>query len=314
MEKKIVTAIFCALLSVGTLFFAPVAMAQELEVFTVKDFDLKGPVQSCMVITSYGKEEYVFNKQGYLIKSVTRYNESDYDITIYKLQGNSVLEKRLENYRDGQFVKNTSIANFYKTDTTDVKKVTERIFSYDKEFLDQYEYVYNEAGKLKTIKRMNDSGIDETTVTYEEKNGAFTKTFYLNDVILKTVTTATIKASNKKEQKKVHTKEYLEGEPHLAFEQIYSNNGALLYEKKEVYREEQNGFVPLESKFYTYDANNVLVSVKTKKGKAESVKNYIYQFDSGEKGNWIRQVITPDNTYISRKIKYFENEGVKSKK
>ena len=149
--------------------------AQEIKVFSVQDFDLNGPVKSCLVATDYGKEEYTFNEEGLLTKAVTRYNDTDYDITIYKLDGPVLLEKRVENYRDGIFVKNTSIANFYELDTTESKKITEKIISYNKEFLDQYEYNYGEGGKLSTIKRINDSGIDETALKYEVYKGELTK-------------------------------------------------------------------------------------------------------------------------------------------
>src|SRR5690606_517432 len=79
--------------------------AQEIKIFSIGDFDLKGAVKSCLVITDYGKEEYDFNEDGLLTKAVTRYSDSDYDITLYKLNGKELSEKRVENYRDGSFVR-----------------------------------------------------------------------------------------------------------------------------------------------------------------------------------------------------------------
>jgi hypothetical protein len=277
-------------------------------VFEVKDFDLTGPVKSCLVATDYGREEYDFNEEGYLTKAVTRYNDTDYDITLYKLNGSELLEKRVENYRDGVFVKNTSIANFYELDTTDGKKITEKIISYNKEFLDQYEYSYGEDGKLSTIKRTNDSGIDETTVKYEMYKGELTETYYLNDIIIKSVRTSKVKGKDKAVQKIVLTKEFLEGKPQKALEQTFNSNNKLVSEKKFVYNEDQKTFIPTGSITYSYNPNGMLASLKTSNGKTVTVQEYIYQYDSHESGNWIKQIITPDNTYKTRKIKYYEKE------
>ncbi|MCK0135869.1 hypothetical protein [Arenibacter sp. S6351L] len=282
--------------------------AQEIKVFTVQDFDLTGPVKSCLVATDYGKEEYDFNEEGYLTKAVTRYNDTDYDITHYRLDGSDLLEKRLENYRDGEFVKNTSIANFYELDTTEGKKITEKIISYNKEFLDQYEYSYGDDGKLSTIKRTNDSGIDETAVKYEVYKGELTETYYLNDIIFKSIRTSKVKGKDNSVQKVVLTKEFLEGQPQKALEQTYDSDNKLVSEIKFVYNEDQKTFIPSGSITYTYNSNGMLSSLKTVNGKSVSVQEYIYQYDSHESGNWIKQIITPDNTYKTRKIKYYEKE------
>ena len=288
--------------------------AQEIKVFSVQDFDLNGPVKSCLVATDYGKEEYTFNEEGLLTKAVTRYNDTDYDITIYKLNGTALLEKRVENYRDGIFVKNTSIANFYELDTTEGRKITEKIISYNKEFLDQYEYNYGEDGKLSTIKRTNDSGIDETALKYEVYKGELTTTYYLNDIIFKSIRTSKVKGKDNSVQKLILTKEFLEGLPQKALEQTYDSNNKLISEKKFIYNDGQKTFIPTESTIYTYNDKGMLGSLKTVKGKSVSVQEFIYQYDSHESGNWIKQIITPDNTYKTRKIKYYEKEPIQEVK
>ena len=70
--------------------------SQEIQIFTVEDFDLTGNVKKCLVSTDYGKEEYDFNKNGLLTKSVTRYNDQDYDVVYYKYGKGELLEKRSE--------------------------------------------------------------------------------------------------------------------------------------------------------------------------------------------------------------------------
>lgn len=282
--------------------------AQEIKIFSTGDFDLKGRVKSCLVITDYGKEEYDFNEDGQLTKAVTRYSDSDYDITLYKLKGGELLEKRVENYRDGAFVRNTSIANLYQRDTTTGLKITEKILSYNSEFLDQYEYIYDENGKLTTIWRTNNTGRDETTVKYDENKGESTETYYLNDVVYKSIRTS--RAKGNKSQKTILTKEFLEGEPQSATEQTFNEVGKLISEIRFAYNKAKNSFIPMESIFYTYGPQGSVISKKTQKDRFATVKEYVYQYD-GEKGNWVKQIITPDNTYTTRKIVYYPEEEIR---
>lgn len=280
--------------------------AQEIKIFNTQDFDLKGAVKSCLVITDYGKEEFDFNEDGLLTKAVTRYNDADYDITLYKLKGDQLLEKRVENYRDGKFVRNTSIANLYQRDTTQGLKITEKVISYNSEFLDQYEYAYDDSGKLTSIWRTNDKGIDQTTVVYEENKTESTETYYLNDVIYKSIRTSV--PQHNKSLKTTLIKEFLEGEPQFAMEQTFNGDDKLISKINFTYSDAKKSFVPQESVFYIYGPQGSLISQKTQRDGATKVKEYLYQYDNEEKGNWVKQIVTPDNTYTTRKITYYPQE------
>ena len=211
------------LFSVGILITPQLLQAQELKVFSLADFDLTKNVKKCLVITDYGKEEFEFDTTGFLTKSVTRYNDTDYDVTYYKYAGETLKEKRLETYREGNLDKGTSIANIYAIDTTGNKIVTEKIVSYNNEFLDQYEYFFDADEKLVRIKRSNEAGIDETSIAYSYYRGETTKTYFMNEVIQKS-----IRDSKKRKGKSTYkirlTKEYLKGEPNIANEQWYSTD------------------------------------------------------------------------------------------
>jgi len=277
--------------------------AQEIKIFNIDDFDLKGAVKSCLVITDYGKEEYDFNEDGLLTKAVTRYNDDDYDITLYKLKGKELLEKRVENYRDGSFVRNTSIVNLYERDTTDGLKVTEKIISYNSEFLDQYEYIYGEDGKLAAIKRTDNRGIDQTTIVYEENKSESTESYYLNDVIYKSIRISIPK--NDDSLKTILTKEFLEGEPQIATEQTYNGDAKLISEIRFTYDRNKSSFVPVESTLYAYGPHGSVISQRIQRNRSTTVREYHYQYDDRGQGNWVKQIITPDNSYTTRKITYY---------
>ncbi|PIE99825.1 MAG: hypothetical protein CR994_09095 [Maribacter sp.] len=280
--------------------------------FTIADFDLKGAVKSCLVITSYGKEAYDFDREGKLTKSVTRYNDTDYDVTYYKYRGGELVEKRFENYRDNIFDSSTSYANFYEIDTIPVRKVTEKIITYDKEFLDRYEYIYNANGILVKIIRTNNDGNDETLIEYTDYKGERTQTNSLNGTILKSVRKSTRTGRGKKKRKVVLTKDFLEGEPHSATEAIYDLEGKLIEETKFNQDLKKKQFVPIENISYEYDEKGMLIKSTSKKDKEVNVEEYIYQYDNGEEGNWIKKIITPQNSYISREIEYYEIAGEQS--
>jgi len=291
------------------LFTLPVSLVgQEPHILTVSDFDLIGNVKKCIVITNYGKEEFNFNTEGRLTKSVTRYTDEDYSITYYRYKGNEIFEKRVENYREGVFDKSTSIAHFYVIDTTGNKYITEKIITYRKRFLDQYEYRYDSINRLVNIKRINDDEIDETAITYEEKPSETLQSYIFNGLLIKSVRTY-LKANQMKEKLKyILTKEFSKGSPIKAEEFVYKEDG-MLYSKEYFGTDEfDTKFISEKKELYTYKEDKPVVDkvqVKTKKGNHEV--SYLHQFD-GDKGNWIKQVISPDNTYTTRQIEYYPLE------
>lgn len=281
------------------------SLTQEVRIFSVSDFDLKDSVKTCLVSTKYGKEEYDFNRRGLLTKSVTRYNESDYDVVYYKYQDSLLVEKRSETYRDNKFDPGTSIAHFFKLDTIGQKKITENIISYDKEFLDQYIYTYDDKGDLTKIVRTNDEGTDETQVEYRKYKGEYTITYLLNDVPLKSIRTS-FQTKNGEKQKIVLTKEFLNGEATKASEEVFGPDGKLLAQQEFEYDLETKKFVPTVRTTFEYDANGMLIQ-EIKRGETIlDKKEFIYQYDREGEGNWVKQIVTPENTYTTRKITYYE--------
>lgn len=296
-----------------TLFILVIAVVQnlqgqEIQIFTLEDFDLSENVKSCLVSTNYGKEEYDFNKKGFLTKSVTRYNDKDYDAVYYKYSYGELIEKRSESYRNNTFDASTSIAHFYTIDSTDTIKIQERIFSYDKEFLDEYIYGYDEFGDLISIKRTNNDGTDVTQIEHKKFKGENTVTYLLNDVPLKSIRTSTQKLVNRAEQRIVLTKEYVKGEENFAFEEVFTLDGKLVAQQEFEYNLEAKKFEPTTRTSYVYDNMGMLVSETAKRGAGIIKKEYIYQYDKKSEGNWIKQIVTPDNTYTTRKITYYPAE------
>ncbi len=291
------------------VFMAAIPMlssSQEIKIFTTSDFDLKGPVRSCLVSTNYGKEEYDFNKEGLLTKSVTRYSDGDYAVTYYKYKGGELIEKRLENYRDKVFDKATSIANFYSIDTTGNRKVTEKIVSYEKNFLDQYEYEYDTDGKLIKITRANSDGNDETLVEYSTFKDEHTISYIMNGVLQKSVRTSNRKGKGQSVEKVVLTKKFLNGEPNTAEEEIFNASDQLVSRTEFFFDLKAKQFSSESVTTFTYNAQDMLARTETKSGKVEEAKEYLYQFDNGDSGNWVKEIITPDNAYKTRKIAYHE--------
>lgn len=288
--------------------------AQEMELFTLNDFDLKHNVKSCLVSTTYGKEEYNFDKLGRLTKAITRFNDADYDLVSYTYKNGMLTEKRSESYRDNVFDASTSIAHFYVLDTLGGKKITEKIVSYENEFLDKYIYEYDANDDLVKMTRINEEGIDETLVEHKKYKGEYTETYMMNNVPLRSVRTSTIKKKDGTVQKVVLTKEFLRGEANKAFEEVFDTSGKLLAQQEfEYVIDENEAFVPTTRTRYKYDETNILIQEIVKGPKGTATKSYLYQFDDKEKGNWVKQIVTPDNTYITRKITYYEEDTVEEK-
>ncbi|TLP77584.1 hypothetical protein [Maribacter sp. ACAM166] len=303
MNQKYVQTLYVIFLA-----FVGSVQGQEIQIFTITDFDLRGNVKFCLVSTDYGKEEYDFNKQGFLTKSVTRYNDMDYDVVYYKYSEGELSEKRSESYRNNAFDPSTSIAHFYQIDSTENIKIQERIFSYDKQFLDEYVYEYDQAGDIVSIRRTNNDGTDVTQVEHKKINGEYTVTYLLNEVPLKSIRTSTLKPKNKPPQKTVLTKEFLKGDANQASEEVFSIEGELMAQQDFKYNNQGEKFEPTARTTYVYDDNSMLISETTISGMKTIKKEYIYQYDRADNGNWIKQIVTPDNTYKTRKITYYVSE------
>lgn len=278
-------------------------LAQEITIFKIADFDLTGLVKSCLVSTDYGKEEYRFDESRRLIEVVTRYNANDYDITIYKYANSELLEKRFESYREQALDKATSIAHFYTYDSTKNRKITEKVITYEKEFLEQYEYNYTADKKLSKIVRSNNTGIDETSlVYYKDEEGAGVK-YVLNREIQKSVKTKIKPVSDSTFTKLIITKKFLDGKPNTAVETVYNTNNTISSETQFSYDESVDQFIPEKKTLNIYDINNTLLKTEIQAGKTTTTKAFIYQYDL--MGNWIKQIITPENSYKTRKIDYY---------
>jgi len=280
------------------------AHAQDIKLFTTKDYDLQGPVKNCLVLTNYGREEFEFNRKGFLTKSVTRFNDKDYSITYYKYTNGNLTERRDEVYRDGNFDENSSMAHFFTIDTLEGTKINEEIVSYNKDLIDQYEYIYDEEGRLKRIMRSSPEGVDETRIEYSQEKGEATTSYFLNEVLLKTVRTSVKKAKDGSEHRVELTKEFIKGVPDKATEMVYNAVDDKLTEVDYDYSETEKSFVATTKIIYEYGEKGILSKVKTQTGGQTEIRNYIFQFDDA--GNWIKQIITPENSYTTRRISYYE--------
>ncbi len=295
-----------------TLFLFPLGLtSQEIIIFEVEDFDLKGKVKSCLVSTKYGKEEYEFNEDGLLTKSITRYNDNDYTITSYKYIEDKLLEKRFENYLDNTFDPASSIANIYSFDSIVNFKITEKIISYEKEFLDQYEYHFIHDTVRKVV-RSNKEGIDETLISYTTLKGELTKTYELNGSIKESIRTSVKKENDSIIEKNVLTKKYLDGEPNSAVEEVFDGRNNLISKVDFFYDTKIKQFTQVGELELLYDESGVLLSTQSGSGESAEVKEYIFQFD--QKGNWVKEIITPDNAFKTRKITYYELEEQEDEK
>lgn len=281
-------------------------LPQEPKIFTRMDFDLTGPVKSCRVITDYGKEDFEFNSDGMLTKSVTRYSDNDYDVSYYKYADNRLVERRDERYQDGIFDPITSMAHFYSYDSVPETRITEKILSYNKDFQEQHEYIYNDEGKITRIIRSHAEGVDETQVEYSTYKTEQTISYLLNGKLQRTVRSSTKKGEDGQEIQLVLIKYFIEGIPERATERELNSEGLLLSELEFVYDPGEKSFIALEKKEYHYGERDQLEAMTATQGKRVNKEEYLYQFDNNDGGNWVKKIITPENSYTTRVIEYFD--------
>ena len=292
-----------------TVFLFQGLDAQEPERFTLADFQLRGPVKTCVVKANYGEETFEFDREGRLTRSVTRFNEQDYDITLYKYAGGKLTERRDEVYREGRFDSQTSMAHIYKADSTR-SAIAEVILSYDQNYQEQKESFFDSEGRLIRLVTTDFDGTDETLVEYSQYKGELTATYTRNGTIIKTVRKSSKKGPKGNLAVEL-VKEFEQGQPFKAIETTRDTRGNKLKEAHFEYVLTDGGFTPVQIITYTYDSEGFPESVTQKslreadKGNEPLVQEFIYQMDGNSISNWVRKVTTPENSIVVRAITYY---------
>ena len=293
-----------------TAQFTP-SQGQSFQLLKRSDFDLKGPVQSCVVLTKYGREQYTFNTQGYLISAATIFGNKDSETTYYKYIGKRIAEKRFEVFSQGKLDKVHSLASFYTYDSVPSLTIKERVMNYDRKFIDQFTFKFDSLGQVIREINTNTLGRYITEVKYRRdslQNSRIT-VFSVDSLPIKRIDSFfnSSKKSLSRALKKYITYQYADG--YLKNESRYFLNSKSLVQRVQElsYAKTDNFPVLLSEAEYLYEfnewggANQLII----KKGLTSQTKKFIYQLDGSPHGNWIKKITTPDNNYTTRKITYF---------
>lgn len=186
--------------------------------------------------------------------------------------------------------------------------MVEKIVSYEKELIEENRYFFNENDTLTRMLKIGTDGTDEITFNYRKEEGKTLVVQNLNGVIFKTEETQwTPTEKDSLSKKTVIAHEYINGEPSTRSKEISGPKGNLVFSSKSIYDGPTKKWILQKEQYFTYDDNGILSQCSEKQGGLSSVKEYIYQFDGSKANNWIKEIITPDNTYKSRKITYYED-------
>ncbi len=282
--------------------------SQEIITYDRSDFDLKGPVKSCFVFTKYGQEQYQFNKTGQLVEAATVFGENDSETTYYKYEKAKLVERRVENYVNGVLDKTTSMANFYSYDSIPQLKIKEKIIGYDRTFVAQFNYRYDSIGQLTRVVRTNTQGRFITLISHQWDSLRTKKStaYWLDSVPLKQIDSIFLKAGGTLSQLK--TKEFDNGIPNALKLRVFNKKGLEIELHSTIYIEKDALLVPKKASSVRtkYDSNNHPIEQIFERGVVRQTKKNLYQLDGSPFKNWIKKITTPDNTYTTRKIVYFE--------
>ncbi|MBT5394650.1 MAG: hypothetical protein P8O95_05705 [Flavobacteriaceae bacterium] len=292
----------------GFLFTHLMGWSQEIITYDRSDFDLKGPVKSCFVFTKYGQEQYQFNKTGQLVEVATVFWKNDSETTYYKYEKAKLVERRVENYVNGVLDKTTSMANFYSYDSIPQLKIKEKIIGYDRTFVAQFNYRYDSIGQLTRVVRTNTQGRFITLISHQWDSLRTKKStaYWLDSVPLKQIDSIFLKAGGTLSQLK--TKEFDNGIPNALELRVFNKKGLEIELHSTIYIEKDALLVPKKASSVRtkYDSNNHPIEQIFERGVVRQTKKNLYQLDGSPFKNWIKKITTPDNTYTTRKIVYFE--------
>lgn len=292
--------------------FLSTVHAQSITTFTVNDFSLNGAVKSCTILTPYGKEMYDFDTQGRLVKAVTRYNENDYEVSYYRFMDSRIAEKREEYYENNTIDNAKSVAYIFALDTL-TNILSEKIITYSKTFLEYNEFHFDSIQRLKRIKHLDAEGIDETRILYDTLDSKFRARFMVNNQLQKEEYNYETVAADKKDSIAViYTKWFANGIAEKA-ERVRKNRSGVLKDKTLFTFNIEGKRVPIVTLSYVYNEQQAVKKITTSKDGKTAIQEFVYQYDGKENGNWVKQIVLPDNTYTTRKVTYYLLENKQNK-
>jgi hypothetical protein len=309
MQQFYTTYKFSFTLLLATLFTF-CGYSQEIKILTTKDFQLRGAVKSCITKKDYGTEEFYFTPNGRLKKSVTQFNETDYDITQYEYNNGSLVKKTVQSFREGELDKQVSFIHIYKTLISDEKKVSEHIFNYLQEPLEQYDYYYNENDMLIKTVHHNDEGIEETLISYEYQNGTvFKETHTVEGQIRKEIKRLVPRMDYLIGEYEELTINYNNAQPINATLKFVRRDGNLgFFENLSIGKKNYNKYFSVDKVVYTYNEQGFVATESIyKKQKLIETKKFSYIFEEDkpiEEVNWLTQ-IQNKKLVIERTLNYY---------
>ena len=104
------------------------------------------------------------------------------------------------------------------------------------------------------------------------------------------------------------TKEFDNGIPNALELRVFNKKGLEIELHSTIYIEKDALLVPKKASSVRtkYDSNNHPIEQIFERGVVRQTKKNLYQLDGSPFKNWIKKITTPDNTYTTRKIVYFE--------
>ncbi len=302
-------------LSLIFVFSWNLSNSQELNSITLKDYNLKGKVQHCIVSADYGNEEFYFNQEGVLTKAITRYGEEDYNITVYTIKDKALIQKNIEVYNDGELDKSVSLAHAYEIHINPQgKTITERIVNFKNQLFDTYKYIYDKDNRLIKITRNNDKGINETDIVYEtDDKGEVIKEVHLAGVdTVKVIKKLTPKIDHKEGAYEELKAMYANNQPDMAHLRFIDSTGKVKFEEKlQAGSKNPYRYYSKTKKTYIYNEHGDIIEEREfQKGTLLRKSIYEYEYedfgkDSAKPVNWIRKTEKKSNNSVTREIEYF---------
>lgn len=284
-------------------------VAQDIQTFSRKDYELRGEVKVCEVRTDYGREIFTFDREGRLVRSETVFGEEDKNVTTYQFSDGELVEKRIEHIVSGRLDKPQSFIYAYRTVyEEDGSKVVEDIQSYDSNLRERQVFEYDSLGKLTRIARSHQQGLDEILIERSRSGDTALVEFRLNKVTQRMEKSFEEYRDGKKLMHKLEV-EYFQGSPFQAREEVFNEKGKRIETSHAYYNPETARFEEEEHHKFAYDKQGTLSGETIKKGASISEKGYVFQYDDHSPPNWIRKIQTPENTYVSRVITYYPEQA-----
>lgn len=268
---------------------------------SLEDFELKGPVKTCVENSIYGQEVFEFDREGRLVFLKSIYESNEHQEVRFTYNQDTLTQKSINVYRNGLLVKDESFLFQYAymqgSYSELIVRLDEGSVTFSKNLMDT-------SGRVIYTEIQEDKNRDRIDYQYVNSPDSIQTKLFKNDQLISKETEYFNKANKLMKSVIVH---FSDEKPVEKTQFVYNAQNKVVELLQWQY---SDSLVTLSNPtirhINTYDEKGYLEKKRIEINNSSKRTEYLYQYDQHSPKNWVKKIERPSNRYTNRMLTYFE--------